>query len=197
MGRAATMAAAAACLSLGVGDLALLNGVLVPPLLGGQAPPAAEVAVAAPVVVTALVEPAPPMPAAPPPAPPPLPAPAPKVEEEPGPVLEAVPDRVVIYFEPTSARTDPGGLEIAVALAARASCRLAIEGHTDPRGGRRYNLRLSERRAAFVAAELARRGVPRTRMIVAGYGAKRPAARGPDEADLARNRRVEIHCQGG
>lgn len=66
---------------------------------------------------------------------------------------------------------------------------LTVEGHTDDRGTREYNLALSERRARNVRDYLVALGVAPDRLDIVGYGKERPAALGKSVATLALNRR--------
>ena len=70
--------------------------------------------------------------------------------------------------------------------------RIEIAGHADRAGTPQYNQRLSERRAAAVAAELERRGVPRSAMVVQAFGESRPLVPTADGVREPQNRRVEI-----
>lgn len=79
-------------------------------------------------------------------------------------------------------------------LAADTSARVVIEGHTSTEGSDDYNQRLSQRRADAVVADLARRGIPRSRLTATGRGESRPIAPEDSEAGRALNRRVEVHC---
>ena len=65
-----------------------------------------------------------------------------------------------------------------------------IEGHTDERGTREYNLALGERRASAAARYLASLGVAESRLITISYGKDRPADPGSDETAWAQNRRA-------
>jgi peptidoglycan-associated lipoprotein len=67
-----------------------------------------------------------------------------------------------------------------------------LEGHTDERGGREYNLALGQKRAEAVRQALSLLGVPEGQLEAVSYGNEKPAAQGGSEADLAKNRRVEI-----
>ena len=80
----------------------------------------------------------------------------------------------------------------AKVLAADKAKRLAIEGHTDERGGREYNLALGQKRAEAVAKSLALLGANATQMEAVSFGKERPAAQGSDEAAWAKNRRAEL-----
>ncbi len=77
-------------------------------------------------------------------------------------------------------------------LAAARAKRIAIEGHTDERGGREYNLALGQKRAESVAKALALLGVSEAQMEAVSFGKERPAAQGSDEAAWAKNRRAEL-----
>jgi len=88
--------------------------------------------------------------------------------------------------------------EVRAALDAQAAARrggsdrLRIEGHTDERGSREYNLALGERRARAVADYLAIQGIARVRMELVSYGEERPVSLRSDEAAHRLNRRVEL-----
>ncbi len=82
--------------------------------------------------------------------------------------------------------------EIAIALASCPDTQFEIAGHTDSRGSDEYNRSLSQGRVETVRAELARRGVPATRLIGVGYGENRPKAENSTPEGLAANRRVEF-----
>ena len=69
---------------------------------------------------------------------------------------------------------------------------IEVQGHSDERGTREYNIELSRRRAEAVIAYLVGRGVDRSRLRSRGFGADHPAARGAGESAWSQNRRVEI-----
>lgn len=74
--------------------------------------------------------------------------------------------------------------------------RIRVEGHTDARGSRARNVRLSEARARAVLRYLTTHGVDASRLTAIGFGPDRPIvenARTPE--DHARNRRVEFHIE--
>lgn len=77
-------------------------------------------------------------------------------------------------------------------LKANNARRVNIEGHTDERGGREYNLALGQRRSEAVRRALALLGVPDGQMEAVSFGKEKPAAPGADEAAWAKNRRAEI-----
>ncbi|MFO1423455.1 MAG: peptidoglycan-associated lipoprotein Pal [Candidatus Competibacteraceae bacterium] len=67
-----------------------------------------------------------------------------------------------------------------------------LEGHTDERGSREYNIALGERRANAVRQAMIAKGVSPQQIRVVSYGEERPAAAGQSEQSYALNRRVEI-----
>jgi peptidoglycan-associated lipoprotein len=81
----------------------------------------------------------------------------------------------------------------AKALAADRKKRLMVEGHTDERGGREYNLALGQKRAEAVAKSLALLGATDAQVEAVSYGKERPAVQGNDEAAWAKNRRAELN----
>ena len=80
----------------------------------------------------------------------------------------------------------------AKVLAAQRSKRVVVEGHTDERGGREYNLALGQKRAEAVAKSLALLGVQESQLEAVSFGKERPVVEGQDEAAWARNRRAEL-----
>lgn len=70
--------------------------------------------------------------------------------------------------------------------------KVAIEGHTDERGGREYNLALGQKRAEAVRSALSLLGVVDSQMEAVSFGKEKPAVQGSDEDAMARNRRAEI-----
>ena len=76
-------------------------------------------------------------------------------------------------------------------LVAHAGTRVRLEGNTDERGSREYNIGLGERRAQAVRRALLLQGVAEAQYTVS-YGEERPAVAGHDEAAWSKNRRVEI-----
>ena len=70
--------------------------------------------------------------------------------------------------------------------------KVVIEGHTDERGGREYNLALGQKRADAVRKALSLLGVPEAQLESVSLGKEKPAALGSSEADMEKNRRAEI-----
>jgi peptidoglycan-associated lipoprotein len=69
---------------------------------------------------------------------------------------------------------------------------VAIEGHTDERGVREYNLALGQKRAEAVRDALSILGVPSGQMEAVSFGKEKPVVLGSEEAAFAKNRRAEI-----
>lgn len=70
--------------------------------------------------------------------------------------------------------------------------KVVIEGHTDERGGREYNLALGQKRAEAVRRALGLLGVADSQMEAVSFGKEKPAATGSTEAAFEKNRRAEI-----
>jgi peptidoglycan-associated lipoprotein len=77
-------------------------------------------------------------------------------------------------------------------LKARPQAALMLEGHTDERGGREYNLALGQRRAEAVAKSLTLLGAGANQVEAVSFGKERPAVQGSGEEAWAKNRRVEL-----
>ena len=110
--------------------------------------------------------------------------------------LAALKTRSVIYFEYDSSEIRPEYLAVVAAhaayLAKYPTASVRLEGHTDERGSREYNIGLGERRAQTVRRALQLQGVADAQITTVSYGEERPAVEGADEAAYAQNRRVEI-----
>ena len=70
--------------------------------------------------------------------------------------------------------------------------KVTIQGNTDERGSREYNLALGQKRAEAVVKSLSLLGVGQQQVEAVSYGEERPAAAGHDEASWAKNRRAEL-----
>jgi peptidoglycan-associated lipoprotein len=82
-------------------------------------------------------------------------------------------------------------LERQAALLMRSpSLGVRIEGHTDERGTREYNLALGDRRSNSVKDYLVVLGVDPSRITTVSYGEERPAVLGSDEGSWTQNRRA-------
>ncbi len=109
----------------------------------------------------------------------------------------AVPaDSRLVYFDYDSFVIRPEFQAVIAAharfLRAQPSRKVAVEGHTDERGGREYNLALGQKRAEAVRDALAILGVPSGQMEAVSFGKEKPVVAGDEEAALAKNRRTEI-----
>jgi peptidoglycan-associated lipoprotein len=77
-------------------------------------------------------------------------------------------------------------------LNANKSRQIVIQGNTDERGGREYNLALGQKRAEAVRRALTLLGVQESQMEAVSFGKEKPKALGSDEAAWAENRRADI-----
>lgn len=77
-------------------------------------------------------------------------------------------------------------------LAENPNIDVILEGHTDERGTREYNLALGERRAKSVRDFLLLQGASSSQIETISYGEERPAQIGQGESYWGQNRRVEI-----
>jgi peptidoglycan-associated lipoprotein len=116
-------------------------------------------------------------------------------EETAGPSAGLLATRIV-YFDFDSAVIKGQGVDVVAAhakyLAANPQARVRLEGNTDERGSREYNIGLGDRRAQSVRRALLLQGVAEGQLTTVSYGEERPADPGHDEAAWAKNRRVEI-----
>lgn len=102
----------------------------------------------------------------------------------------------IVYFDYDSFIVKPEFQSVIEAharyLTADKSRKVAIEGHTDERGGREYNLALGQKRAEAVRSALGLLGVGDSQMEAVSFGKEKPAVQGTDEGAMAKNRRAEI-----
>jgi len=77
-------------------------------------------------------------------------------------------------------------------LRADRNRRVNLEGHTDERGGREYNLALGQKRAEAVRRALTALGVSDAQMEAVSFGKEKPSDTGSSESAYAKNRRVEL-----
>ncbi|MEI6709014.1 MAG: peptidoglycan-associated lipoprotein Pal [Methylococcales bacterium] len=110
------------------------------------------------------------------------------------------PQPKIIYFMLDSSDVQPDFVPVITAhaqyLVANPSLSLLIEGNTDERGSREYNIALGEQRARSVANLLLAQGVTSTQLRIVSYGEEKPAASGNDESTWEQNRRAELVYQG-
>ena len=102
----------------------------------------------------------------------------------------------IVYFDFDSFVVRDDGRPVVEAharvLNANRSRKMIVEGHTDERGGREYNLALGQKRAEAVVRSLTLLGAGDAQLEAVSFGEERPAAQGSDEAAWAKNRRAEL-----
>ncbi|WP_291299144.1 OmpA family protein [Elioraea sp.] len=122
-------------------------------------------------------------------APPPPPAPAPAAAPAPA-------RTYLVFFDFARADLTDRARQIIAEAAANAprvqTTRIEVTGHTDTVGSAAYNQALSVRRAEAVAAELERRGIPRSQMAITGRGFSQLLVPTGANVREPQNRRVEI-----
>ncbi|MSP27493.1 MAG: peptidoglycan-associated lipoprotein Pal [Methylococcales bacterium] len=106
------------------------------------------------------------------------------------------PQAKVIYFMLDSSEVQPDFLPVVLAhaqyLVANPRIHIILEGNSDERGSREYNVALGEQRARSVANIMKAHGVSDSQLQTVSYGEEKPAAMGSDESAWEQNRRVEI-----
>jgi peptidoglycan-associated lipoprotein len=104
--------------------------------------------------------------------------------------------RNVVYFDFDKSDIKPEYADLIAAharnLTAHPNLKLKLEGNTDERGTREYNIGLGERRAQAVRRAMMLQGVSQSQLTTVSFGAERPAVEGDDEAAWAKNRRVDM-----
>jgi len=115
------------------------------------------------------------------------------------------PDKIEIlekvYFKSGKATIRSGSFNLLgqVAMVIKANPQIGkirIEGHTDSRGNRKRNIRLSQDRAEAVRDYLVKRGVPADRLEAQGFGPDRPVVSNRTSKGREENRRVEFVVTG-
>lgn len=103
---------------------------------------------------------------------------------------------MIVYFDYDRAEIKSEFVPVIAAhakfLNGNASRKVRLEGHSDERGSREYNIGLGERRAQTVRRALMLQGVTDSQITTVSYGEERPAVAGSDETAYSRNRRVEL-----
>jgi len=77
-------------------------------------------------------------------------------------------------------------------LALHSAVAMRLEGHTDERGTREYNVALADRRAQSVKKLLLFQGASASQITIISYGEEKPTALGHDEDAWKLNRRAEL-----
>lgn len=102
----------------------------------------------------------------------------------------------IVYFDFDSYAVREDGRPVVEAharlLTANRARKMTVEGHTDERGGREYNLALGQKRAEAVVRALTLLGATDAQLEAVSFGEERPSAQGSDEAAWAKNRRAEL-----
>jgi peptidoglycan-associated lipoprotein len=115
--------------------------------------------------------------------------------------IETAGDRVYFAFDQSvlSAEARATLDKQAEWLARYPSVSARIEGNTDERGTREYNLALGERRAEAVRAYLISRGIAASRLSTVSFGEETPLDRATSETAYAQNRnaRTVVITAGG
>ena len=108
---------------------------------------------------------------------------------------EAMAAGTVFYFEFDSATLTAdaqAALDAHIALLKTNDRSVRLDGHTDERGTRDYNMALGERRANAVRDYMVVNGVASYRIETVSYGEEQPVAYGSGESNWSKNRRVEL-----
>ncbi len=101
-----------------------------------------------------------------------------------------------VYFGFDSYDVEPEYLRYVEAhakwLVEHPDVKIAIQGNTDERGGREYNLALGQKRSEAVKQRMQLLGVPAARIEAVSFGKEKPVAEGHSEEAWAQNRRADI-----
>lgn len=112
----------------------------------------------------------------------------------------ALQNKRVVYFGFDRYDVSPHDRKIVLAHAKKLlenpNLKLRVDGHTDERGSREYNIGLGERRAKAVSRILALKGISENRVVSVSYGKEKPLALGHDEGSWSQNRRAEFDYEG-
>jgi len=102
----------------------------------------------------------------------------------------------IIYFDFDSAKISDESLTVLEAhgnfIASNGDVSVRLEGHTDERGSREYNIALGDRRAQSVRRVLLFQGASVDQLETISYGEEQPAMLGHEETAWGKNRRVEL-----
>lgn len=105
-----------------------------------------------------------------------------------------------VNFETASSVLDPSSYEslnsVVSLLKMNSDVKIELSAHTDNKGAKNYNMKLSDQRAASVAAYLINKGINKDRIVSKGYGFDQPIADNNTEEGRAKNRRVELKILG-
>ena len=87
--------------------------------------------------------------------------------------------------------------KIAQIMRENHTSKILLEGHSDERGTREYNVALGHKRAESVAKALEAEGIERQRMDTISFGEEDPADNTPNENGWAKNRRCDLILKKG
>jgi outer membrane protein OmpA-like peptidoglycan-associated protein len=104
--------------------------------------------------------------------------------------------QVEVHFGHGRAMLDTAGKalidRLIGALNICPEAKISVSGHADASGLSRRNLALSKHRARAVASYMTQKGIDAERLDAIGYGDKRPVVPNDTQANMARNRRIEL-----
>jgi len=105
-----------------------------------------------------------------------------------------------VYFDFDKSEIHPEDRDIIIAhanyLVQHPNIKVVLQGNTDERGTREYNIALGERRAKAVSQLMQLQGVANSQVEVVSFGKEHPVAMGHDESAWRLNRRVDIVYPG-
>ena len=106
-----------------------------------------------------------------------------------------------VYFDYDRFDVKPSYVEvikkIAQIMRENRTSNILLEGHSDERGTREYNVALGHKRAESVAKALEAEGINRKRMDTVSFGEEDPADNTPNEMGWAKNRRCDLILKKG
>ena len=106
-----------------------------------------------------------------------------------------------VYFDYDRFDVKPSYVEvikkIAQIMRENRTSKILLEGHSDERGTREYNVALGHKRAESVAKALEAEGINRQRMDTISFGEEDPADNTPNEQGWAKNRRCDLILRKG
>ena len=106
-----------------------------------------------------------------------------------------------VYFDYDRFDVKPSYVEvikkIAQIMRENRTSKILLEGHSDERGTREYNVALGHKRAESVAEALVAEGIDRQRMDTISFGEEDPADNTPNEEGWAKNRRCDMILKRG
>ena len=106
-----------------------------------------------------------------------------------------------VYFDYDRFDVKPSYVEvikkIAQIMRENRTSKILLEGHSDERGTREYNVALGHKRAESVAKALEAEGINRQRIDTVSFGEEDPADNTPNEKGWAKNRRCDLILKKG